>query len=136
MGSQDTLEEKTVTVCYGSDFVNVNFVNFSCTKKEIAQVSIVNPPLFLIINILLSKTKLACILEQHNRWDLTFLWKNIYTKHVLWDSYISILSVCVFCVRVKWNLIIFLFFFALLDNTNKIPKRVNVSKQLFSTSMH
>lgn len=42
MGSQDTLEEKTVTVCYGSDFVNVNFVNFSCTKKEIAQVSIVN----------------------------------------------------------------------------------------------
>ncbi|XP_063703185.1 1-phosphatidylinositol 4,5-bisphosphate phosphodiesterase classes I and II isoform X2 [Culicoides brevitarsis] len=37
MGSQDTLEEKTVTVCYGSDFVNVNFVNFSCTKKEIAQ---------------------------------------------------------------------------------------------------
>lgn len=39
MGSQDTLEEKTVTVCYGSDFVNVNFINFCCTRKDIAQVS-------------------------------------------------------------------------------------------------
>ncbi len=39
MGLQDTLEEKTVTVCYGSDFVNVNFINFSCTRKEVAQVS-------------------------------------------------------------------------------------------------
>ena len=41
MGSQDTLEEKTVTVCYGADFVNVNFINFCCTRKEIARVSIV-----------------------------------------------------------------------------------------------
>lgn len=39
MGSQDTLEEKTVTVCCGSDFVNVTFVNFCCTRKDIAQVS-------------------------------------------------------------------------------------------------
>lgn len=39
MGSQDTLEEKTVTVCYGGDFVNVTFVSFCCTRKEIAQVS-------------------------------------------------------------------------------------------------
>jgi phosphatidylinositol phospholipase C beta len=39
MGSQDTLEEKTVTVCFGSDFVNIMFINFCCTKKEIAQVS-------------------------------------------------------------------------------------------------
>ncbi|BES94527.1 phospholipase C [Nesidiocoris tenuis] len=38
MGSQDTLEEKTVTLCYGSDFVNLTFVNFCCTKKEIAQL--------------------------------------------------------------------------------------------------
>lgn len=38
MGSQDTLEEKTVTICYGLDFVNLTFVNFCCTKKEIAQV--------------------------------------------------------------------------------------------------
>ncbi|CRK93620.1 CLUMA_CG007150, isoform A [Clunio marinus] len=37
MGSQDTLEEKTVTVCYGSDFVNVTFINFCCTRKDIAQ---------------------------------------------------------------------------------------------------
>ncbi|XP_035778864.1 1-phosphatidylinositol 4,5-bisphosphate phosphodiesterase classes I and II-like isoform X2 [Anopheles albimanus] len=38
MGSQDTLEEKTVTVCYGADFVNVNFINFCCTRKEIARL--------------------------------------------------------------------------------------------------
>ncbi|XP_053696372.1 1-phosphatidylinositol 4,5-bisphosphate phosphodiesterase classes I and II isoform X2 [Sabethes cyaneus] len=38
MGSQDTLEEKTVTVCYGADFVNVNFMNFCCTRKEIARL--------------------------------------------------------------------------------------------------
>ncbi|XP_030750745.1 1-phosphatidylinositol 4,5-bisphosphate phosphodiesterase classes I and II isoform X2 [Sitophilus oryzae] len=37
MGSQDTLEEKTVTVVCGNDFVNINFINFCCTKKEIAQ---------------------------------------------------------------------------------------------------
>ncbi|XP_063236016.1 1-phosphatidylinositol 4,5-bisphosphate phosphodiesterase classes I and II [Bacillus rossius redtenbacheri] len=36
--SQDTLEEKTVTICYGSDFVNLAFVNFCCKKKEIAQL--------------------------------------------------------------------------------------------------
>lgn len=39
MGSVDTLEQKTVTVCYGTDFVNVNFVNFCCTRRDIAQVS-------------------------------------------------------------------------------------------------
>ncbi|XP_065085060.1 1-phosphatidylinositol 4,5-bisphosphate phosphodiesterase classes I and II isoform X2 [Ochlerotatus camptorhynchus] len=38
MGSQDTLEEKTVTVCHGADFVNVNFINFCCTRKEIARL--------------------------------------------------------------------------------------------------
>ncbi|KAG8225968.1 hypothetical protein J437_LFUL006197 [Ladona fulva] len=38
MGSQDTLGEKTVTVCYGSDFVNPTFINFCCTKKEIAKL--------------------------------------------------------------------------------------------------
>ncbi|XP_031845635.1 phospholipase C at 21C isoform X2 [Nomia melanderi] len=37
MGSQDSLEEKTVTVCYGSDFVNMNFINFCTTRAEIAQ---------------------------------------------------------------------------------------------------
>ncbi|KAL1374360.1 hypothetical protein pipiens_004940 [Culex pipiens pipiens] len=41
MGSQDTLEEKTVTICYGADFVNVNFMNLCCTRKEIARVSAV-----------------------------------------------------------------------------------------------
>lgn len=39
MGSQDTLEEKTLTICYGNDFVNITFINFSCTRKEIAQVT-------------------------------------------------------------------------------------------------
>lgn len=39
LGSQDTLEEKTVTVCFGNDFVNVTFINFCATRKEIAQVS-------------------------------------------------------------------------------------------------
>ncbi|PSN44092.1 1-phosphatidylinositol 4 [Blattella germanica] len=38
MGSQDTLEEKTVTVCFGPDFTNICFINFCCTKKEIAQL--------------------------------------------------------------------------------------------------
>ncbi|GAB0092257.1 hypothetical protein DMENIID0001_072470 [Sergentomyia squamirostris] len=37
MGSQDTLEEKTVSLCYGADFVNVTFINFCCTRKDIAQ---------------------------------------------------------------------------------------------------
>lgn len=47
MGSQDTLEEKTVTVCFGGDFVNVTFVSFCCTRKEIAQVSFLFLYLFL-----------------------------------------------------------------------------------------
>uniref|UniRef100_A0A1B6CHB2 1-phosphatidylinositol 4,5-bisphosphate phosphodiesterase n=1 Tax=Clastoptera arizonana TaxID=38151 RepID=A0A1B6CHB2_9HEMI len=39
MGSQqDKLEEKTVTICCGADFVNLTFINFCCTKKEIAQL--------------------------------------------------------------------------------------------------
>ncbi|KAJ8919539.1 hypothetical protein NQ315_002160 [Exocentrus adspersus] len=38
MGSQDTLEEKTVTVCCANDFVNITFINFCCTRKEIARL--------------------------------------------------------------------------------------------------
>ncbi|KAJ8944415.1 hypothetical protein NQ318_023188 [Aromia moschata] len=38
MGSQDTLEEKTVTVCCANDFVNIAFINFCCTRKEIARL--------------------------------------------------------------------------------------------------
>ncbi|XP_045534483.1 1-phosphatidylinositol 4,5-bisphosphate phosphodiesterase classes I and II [Papilio machaon] len=38
IGSQGSLEEKTVTVCYGADFVNVTFVNFCCTRRDIAQM--------------------------------------------------------------------------------------------------
>ncbi|XP_030555889.1 1-phosphatidylinositol 4,5-bisphosphate phosphodiesterase classes I and II isoform X3 [Drosophila novamexicana] len=38
MGPQDTLEEKTVTICHGSDFVNMTFVNFCCTRRDIAQI--------------------------------------------------------------------------------------------------
>lgn len=35
------LEDCTVTICHGSDFVNVTFINFYTTKKESAQVTIV-----------------------------------------------------------------------------------------------
>ncbi|XP_044732001.1 1-phosphatidylinositol 4,5-bisphosphate phosphodiesterase classes I and II isoform X2 [Chrysoperla carnea] len=38
LGSQDTLEEKTVTVCCASDFVNITFINFCTTRKDIAQL--------------------------------------------------------------------------------------------------
>lgn len=36
--SQDSLEDKTLTVSYGPDFVNVSFYNFCTSKKEIAKV--------------------------------------------------------------------------------------------------
>ncbi|XP_035216408.1 1-phosphatidylinositol 4,5-bisphosphate phosphodiesterase classes I and II-like [Stegodyphus dumicola] len=39
MGAPDTpLEDKQVTVAYGSDLVNINFINFSCNCKEVAQL--------------------------------------------------------------------------------------------------
>ena len=39
MGAPDvSLEDKTLTVVYGPDFVNVNFINFCTDSKEIAQV--------------------------------------------------------------------------------------------------
>lgn len=34
------LEDCTVTICHGSDFVNLTFVNFYTSKKESAQVNI------------------------------------------------------------------------------------------------
>ena len=37
MGSQDSLEDKTVTICYGSDFVNMTFINFCTTRADIAR---------------------------------------------------------------------------------------------------
>ncbi|KAH7646079.1 1-phosphatidylinositol 4 [Dermatophagoides farinae] len=38
IGPQEvTLEDKTLTVVYGTDFVNVNFINFCTYSKEIAQ---------------------------------------------------------------------------------------------------
>ncbi|XP_011300453.1 1-phosphatidylinositol 4,5-bisphosphate phosphodiesterase classes I and II isoform X1 [Fopius arisanus] len=37
MGIQDSLEDKTVTICYASDFVNVTFINFCATRAEIAR---------------------------------------------------------------------------------------------------
>jgi len=36
--SQDSLEDKTLTVCHGPDFVNVSFFNFCSAKKETAKV--------------------------------------------------------------------------------------------------
>lgn len=38
LGSQDTLEEKTVTVCCAADFVNITFINFCATRRDIAQI--------------------------------------------------------------------------------------------------
>lgn len=38
MGSQDLLEDKTITVAYGPDFVNVSFLNFATSKKDTAKV--------------------------------------------------------------------------------------------------
>lgn len=38
MGSVGSLEDKTVTVCYGNDFVNMNFINFCCNKPETAKL--------------------------------------------------------------------------------------------------
>ncbi|OTF70287.1 hypothetical protein BLA29_012903 [Euroglyphus maynei] len=38
IGPQDiSLEDKTLTVVYGTDFVNVNFINFCTNSKELAQ---------------------------------------------------------------------------------------------------
>ncbi|XP_014213260.1 1-phosphatidylinositol 4,5-bisphosphate phosphodiesterase classes I and II isoform X2 [Copidosoma floridanum] len=37
MGSQDSLEDKTLTICHGSDFVNMTFINFCTTRAEIAR---------------------------------------------------------------------------------------------------
>ena len=38
MGSTGTLEDKTLTVCYGPDVVNVTFVNFCCNSRDTAKV--------------------------------------------------------------------------------------------------
>ncbi|KAJ8986065.1 hypothetical protein NQ317_003359, partial [Molorchus minor] len=67
MGSQDTLEEKTVTVVCANDFVNIGFINFCCTRKEIAR---------LWTDLLLS---LAYNLNQINGTPKMYLFK-AYTK--------------------------------------------------------
>lgn len=38
MGATDSLEDKTLTVVSGPDFVNISFTNFCCNKKETAKV--------------------------------------------------------------------------------------------------
>ncbi|XP_064072122.1 1-phosphatidylinositol 4,5-bisphosphate phosphodiesterase classes I and II [Vanessa tameamea] len=70
IGSQGSLEEKTVTVCYGADFVNITFVNFCCTRKEIAKMW--TEELFT----------LAYNLNQFNNPTIKFLEK-LHTKIVL-----------------------------------------------------
>ncbi|XP_045495173.1 1-phosphatidylinositol 4,5-bisphosphate phosphodiesterase classes I and II isoform X2 [Colias croceus] len=70
IGSQDSLEDKTVTVCHGCDFVNVTFVNFCCTRKEIAQMW--TEELF----------SLAYNLNQYNNSTMKFLEK-LHTKITL-----------------------------------------------------
>ena len=43
------LEDKTVTVVYSTDFVNVNFVNFCTRKTDVAKVSVCNCSIFSIL---------------------------------------------------------------------------------------
>lgn len=31
-------EDKTITVCYGKDMTNIDFVNFVCASREVARV--------------------------------------------------------------------------------------------------
>lgn len=51
IGPQDIqLEDKTLTIVYGTDFVNVNFINFCTYSKEIAQVSLFGLLQFYVIN--------------------------------------------------------------------------------------
>ncbi len=33
-----SLEEKTITVVYGTDFVNIHFLNFCTRKQDVAEV--------------------------------------------------------------------------------------------------
>ncbi|CAG9858633.1 unnamed protein product [Phyllotreta striolata] len=74
MGSQDTLEEKTVTVCCANDFVNLTFINFCCTKRDIAR---------LWTDSLIS---LAYNLNQINGTAIMYLFK-AYTKlHLIKDK--------------------------------------------------
>lgn len=41
IGPQDIpIEDKTVTIVYGTDMVNVDIVNFVCASRELAAVSI------------------------------------------------------------------------------------------------
>ncbi|KAK2715552.1 hypothetical protein QYM36_010215 [Artemia franciscana] len=37
-GSDDSLEDRTIRICYGNDFVNVWFVNFSCRSKDVSKI--------------------------------------------------------------------------------------------------
>ena len=34
----DSLKDRTVTICYSNDFVNVQFLNFSCDSKDVAKI--------------------------------------------------------------------------------------------------
>lgn len=70
IGSVGSLEEKTVTVCHGADFVNVTFINFCCARKEIAQIW--TEGLFA----------LAYNLNQHNNPTIKFLEK-LHTRIIL-----------------------------------------------------
>ena len=39
MGSSDVpLEDKMVTICYGTDMVNLSFISFAANSRELAKV--------------------------------------------------------------------------------------------------
>jgi len=71
LGSQDTLEDKTVTVSSGSDFVNVSFINFCCTRKDIALVS---------ANFIFLGRSRSCWATVHNRPGVQYMTPRVHNK--------------------------------------------------------
>jgi phosphatidylinositol phospholipase C beta len=64
MGSPDVaLEDKTVTVVYGPDLVNVNFINFCCHNRETA-VEWAEELLKMAYNMLALNASVATFLEK------------------------------------------------------------------------
>ena len=45
MGTPDvSLEDKMITIVYGTDMVNLSYLNFAATSREMASVSAHSPP--------------------------------------------------------------------------------------------
>lgn len=59
IGSQNIpIEEKTLVIVYGTDFVNTNYLSFCCDRREIAKVNILNfltNIYFITLSVFISK---------------------------------------------------------------------------------